>query len=179
MSLELNILVLETERLIMRAPQESDLAAEAEFFASDAAQFVGGRKRPDETWRMIATLLGHWVMRGYGFWALEEKDTGTYVGHVGLWNPLGWPEPEIGWTLMSNATGKGYATEAALAARTHAYDVLGWNTAISLIAPENYASKAVAARLGASFEKTYEHPAFGTSEIWRHLGPDALKEEAA
>ncbi len=165
---------LETERLILRAPSEADFEAEAEFFASDASKFVGGPLRPDETWRSIAMLLGHWELRGYGFWGVEEKDTGTYVGHVGLWFPHGWPEPEIGWTLMNNATGKGYATEAALAARTHAYDILGWDTAISLIDPDNHASKAVAKRLGAEFDYHYEHPKFGTTEIWRHPAPADL-----
>ncbi|WP_170763965.1 GNAT family N-acetyltransferase [Ruegeria lacuscaerulensis] len=160
--------VVETDRLILRAPSEVDLEAEADFFASDASRFVGGPLRRDETWRSIAMLLGHWMLRGYGFWGVEEKETGTYVGRVGLWFPEGWPEPEVGWTLMNNATGKGYATEAALAARTYAYDVLGWETAISLIDPENHASKAVAKRLGAKFDYNYQHPKFGTSEIWRH-----------
>lgn len=174
MTLDLAIPRLETERLIMRAPCEADFDAEAAFFASDASKFVGGPIRPDETWRMIAMLLGHWAMRGYGFWGVEEKETGSYVGHVGLWCPLGWPEPEIGWTLMNHATGKGYATEAALAARTYAYDILGWDTAISLIDPNNTGSKAVAKRLGAKFDYTYDHPAFGEVHIWRHPAPSDL-----
>ncbi|SDX56698.1 Protein N-acetyltransferase, RimJ/RimL family [Ruegeria halocynthiae] len=166
--------MLETERLILRAPSEADFEAEAEFFTSDASKFVGGPLRPDETWRAIAMLLGHWSLRGYGFWGVEEKGTGTYVGHVGLWYPHGWPEPEIGWTLMNHATGKGYATEAALSARTYAYDVLDWETAISLIDPDNLGSKAVAKRLGAQFDYHYEHPKFGTTEIWRHPAPSDL-----
>ncbi len=158
----------------MRAPCEADVAPEAAFYATDASKFVGGPKRPDETWRTVAMLLGHWVMRGYGFWAVEEKATGAYVGHVGLWNPMDWPEREIGWTLMPDATGKGYATEAAMAARAHAYDVLGWDTAISLIGNDNSASMAVATRLGAVFEKTFAHPQFGDCQIWRHPAPAAL-----
>lgn len=174
-----SIPVLETERLIMRAPQESDFAAEASFFASDASQFVGGPLKPHQTWRSLATFLGHWVLRGYGFWALEEKATGAYAGRVGLWFPEGWLEREIGWTLMPDATGKGYATEAAIAARAYAYDTLNWDTAISQIARDNAASKAVATRLGARFEKTYEDPMFGLMEVWRHASPDSIKDEAA
>ena len=165
---------LETERLILCAPSEADLDADTAFFASDAAKFVGGPLRRDEVWRLIASLLGHWSLRGYGFWSAEEKASGTYVGRIGLWCPEGWPEPEIGWTLMNNATGKGYATEAALAARSYAYDVLGWETAISLIDLDNHASKAVAKRLGAQFEYHYDHPKFGRSEIWRHPAPADL-----
>nr|WP_319947197.1 GNAT family N-acetyltransferase [uncultured Shimia sp.] len=160
---------LETQRLILRAPCEADFDAEAAFYASDDSKFVGGPKRPDETWRLLACLIGHWAMRGYGFWALQDKTTGAYVGRVGLWNPLGWPEPEIGWTLMPQAIGKGFATEAAIAARDYAYGTLGWQTVISLIDEENTASKAVAERLGAKFETTYEHPAFGPMNIWRHI----------
>ncbi len=172
--IEQHIPRLETERLILRAPSEADLDADAAFFASDASRFVGRPLRRDETWRSIAMLLGHWAIRGFGFWGVEEKDTRRYVGRVGLWFPDGWPEPEIGWTLMTSATGNGYATEAAMAARTHAYDVLGWDTAISLIDPDNHASKAVAKRLGAAFDYHYEHPKFGTSEIWRHPAPADL-----
>ncbi len=165
---------LETERLILRPPSEADLDADNAFFASDAAKFVGGPLRRDEVWRVFASLLGHWAVRGYGYWSVDEKDTGTYVGRIGLWFPEGWPEPEVGWTLMTQATGKGYATEAALAARSYAYDVLGWETAISLIDLDNTASKAVAKRMGAQFEYNYEHPKYGTSEIWRHPAPADL-----
>ena len=165
---------VETERLILRAPCEVDFAAEAAFFATDASKFVGGPKRPDEAWRSLAMLLGHWALRGYGMWGLEDKASGTYQGHVGLWNPHGWPEAEIGWTLMTGATGKGYATEAALAARAFAYDILGWETAISLIDPENIASQKVAQRLGATFDYSYEHPEFGSMQAWRHPAPDTL-----
>ncbi len=169
-----SIPTLETERLILRAPRAEDFAAEADFFASDASRFVGGPMDSEQTWRAFATLLGHWALRGYGFWGLQEKSSGRYLGHVGLWNPHGWPEREIGWTLMSDATGQGFATEAAIAARAHAYDILGWPTAISLIDPENTASMAVAKRLGAAYESTYEHSRFGLMQIWRHPAPDLL-----
>ncbi|MGI9369069.1 MAG: GNAT family N-acetyltransferase [Ruegeria sp.] len=160
--------------MILRAPCEDDLNADVEFFASEAARFVGGPLRRDETWRLVASLLGHWVLRGYGYWSVDEKETGLYAGRIGLWFPDGWPEPEVGWSLLNRATGKGYATEAALAARSYAYDVLGWDTAISLIDLDNMASKAVAKRLGAQFEYHYEHPKFGTTEIWRHPSPSDL-----
>lgn len=174
--LALHIPRLETERLILRAPTEADVDQDAAFYATEAARFVGGPKRRDETWRTVAMLLGHWVMRGYGFWSLEDKITGAYLGRTGLWFPEAWPEPEIGWTLMPHATGRGYATEAAQAARAHAYDILGWSTAISLIDPANTASQAVARRLGAQPERDYDHPAFGRVTIWRHLAPDALAD---
>lgn len=173
MRFRVDIPTLETERLLLRAPQESDVAEEAAFFETEASQFVGGPKKPHEAWRNYAMMVGHWVFRGYGFWALEEKATGRYAGRVGMWFPDGWKEREIGWTLMSHATGKGYATEAALMARSYAYDVQGWKTAISQIDPKNEASKAVARRLGATFEDTYEDPAYGEIEVWRHPAREA------
>ncbi|MCW1955078.1 MAG: GNAT family N-acetyltransferase [Roseobacter sp.] len=171
MALALHIPRLETERLILRAHREEDFRLEAEFYATEASRFVGGPVPEHKTWRMLAMMVGHWAFRGFGFWALEEKETGRYMGRAGLWFPQGWAEREIGWTLMNHATGKGYATEAALAARAHAYDVLGWDTAISQIAPSNTASKAVARRLGASFEQMHQDPEYGEIEIWRHLAP--------
>ncbi|MGR3634947.1 MAG: GNAT family N-acetyltransferase [Shimia sp.] len=165
---------LETERLILRAHKESDIATEIAFFKTEPSHFVGGPKNAEDSWRNIGLMLGHWALRGYGFWALEEKSTGAYVGRVGLWNPLGWFEREIGWTLMPEGTGKGYATEAALAARGYAYDVLGWETAISQIDPKNDASKAVATRLGAAYEQMYDASNYGEIEVWRHPAPSDL-----
>ena len=166
---------LETERLILRAPQESDFAWDQEFYRSEAARFVGGPKEPHQAWRNLAMLAGHWVLRGFGIWGLEDKASGTYQGRVGLWYPHGWYGREIGWTLMPHAWGHGYATEAALAARAHAYDVLGWDGAISQIYPRNAASKAVAERLGARLETVREDPEHGPIEVWRHLAPDEIE----
>ncbi len=166
---------LETDRLILRGHTEADIQAEIDFYASAESKFVGGPKKPHETWRYIAMMMGHWSLRGYGFWALEEKETGAYAGRVGLWFPQGWYEREIGWTLMNTATGKGYATEAAIAARSYAYDILNWDTAISQIDPANEGSKAVARRLGATFETIYDDPEYGDVEIWRHPAADDLE----
>ena len=165
---------LETERLILRAPCEADVGPEAEFFASDRAVFLGGQQPREQVWRMVATLIGHWHIRGYGFFGVEEKATGTYVGHVGPWCPEGWPEREIGWTMMNGFEGKGYAFEAAIAARAWAYDKLGWTTAISLIDPNNTRSIALAKRLNAGYDGDFMHERYGLMQIWRHPDPEAL-----
>jgi RimJ/RimL family protein N-acetyltransferase len=164
-----------TARLRLRAPSVSDHARELEFYSSDHAHFVGGQKGPYDTWSTIVSRIGHWAVRGYGFWHLDELETGRYVGRCGCLMPYGWPEPEIGWSLMPDATGKGYATEAARAARAHAYDVLGWKTAISLIDPANPPSQGVAERLGCSYEGPIEHVEFGPMHVWRHPAPEDLK----
>lgn len=166
---------LTTERLILRAPQESDLEAEVAFYASERSAHVGGPVPRDQVWRMLATFLGHWALRGYGFWGIQDRETGAYLGRAGLWFPEGWPEREIGWALMAGAEGRGIAKEAALAAREYAYKVLNWETTISLIAPSNTRSIALAERLGARYEKNFDHARFGKSLIYRHPSPEGLK----
>ncbi|MDJ1006722.1 MAG: GNAT family N-acetyltransferase [Paracoccaceae bacterium] len=174
MSIDFNIPTLETERLLLRAMRLEDFEPMAGFFASARAEFVGGPVTPEMTWRQLAAELGHWALRGFGRWTLEEKDTGQAVGIVGLWYPLGFPEHELGWDLYDGATGKGYATEAGRAARDYAYSTLGWTTLISLIAEGNTGSEGVARRLGAAPEKPFVHERFGEAMIWRHPGPEAL-----
>lgn len=165
---------LETQRLILRAPVEADFDVEEAFWQSDRSKFVGGPTDREQGWRGFAMLLGHWYFRGYGYWAVEEKETGAYCGRVGLWNPEGWPEPEIGWTLMEAAEGRGIAYEAAVEVRKYAYDVLDWATAISCVDPQNTRSAALAKKLGATYDYDFQHVRFGTMQVWRHLPPEAI-----
>ncbi len=164
---------LHTERLTLRALAGKDFAPLAEFYESPRSNFVGGPLRPDQTWRALSCEIGHWTMRGYGRFAVEEKETGKLAGIIGPWNPEGWPEPELGWDLMEGFEGKGYATEAALATRNYAYTQLGWKTAISLVADGNTASAKVAVRLGAEQDGRFVHVNFGEMTIYRHPAPEA------
>ncbi len=52
-----------------------------------------------QAWRAMAMFTGHWILRGYGLWATEERATGRFIGRIGLWNPEGWPGLEVGWLL--------------------------------------------------------------------------------
>lgn len=165
---------LQTPRLTLRAPEAGDFPDFAAFFASDRSKFVGGPVPAEQSWRMLATELGHWQLRGFGRWAVEETASGRFAGIIGPWYPHGWPEPELGWDLMDGFEGKGYATEAALAAREYAYETLGWTTTISLVAPDNTGSRNVAKRMGATYEGLFEHERHGTLEIWRHPSPEDL-----
>lgn len=171
--------VLETARLTLRAPVADDWPGWRDFFASDRARFVGGpMTQPGQSWRAFGHFIGHWVLRGYGMFVLVERDTGLTLGAVGPWFPDGWPEQEIGWTLWRpEAEGKGFAHEAALAARAFAFDRLGWSTAVSYIAPDNAASIALAERLGASPDPRAAIPVFSTGPeptvVYRHPREDA------
>jgi RimJ/RimL family protein N-acetyltransferase len=172
MSIGGDIPVLETERLRLRAWREEDHNPYADFCANEAtAGFMGGVCSREDAWRRMAVFLGHWHLRGYGNWVLEDKASGDWVGYSGLWRPDGWPEPEVMWGLAVDAQGRGYATEAAQRARAFAYDELGWTTVISCIAPENLPSQRVAQRLGAKREGAIELRG-STVGIYRHPGRD-------
>ena len=146
---------LETERLVLRWLREDDFEQFCEI-SSDAEvmRFLGdGRPMTHlEAWRQMATFMGHWYFRGYGIWAVEEKQTGRVVGRIGFMNPAGWPGFELGWTLGRESWGKGYATEGARRALEYAFTEMGRDHVISCIAPENVASVRVAERLGEKAE---------------------------
>ena len=167
----LHIPTLETARLTLRAPTMADFEPFAAFYAGPRSSFVGGPLTREGAWRMLAMEIGHWSLAGFGRWICIDRDSGTPVGLVGLFNPAGWPEAEIGYDLFDGHEGRGFATEAATAARGFAYDTLGWTTAISTIKPDNAGSKAVATRLGARYERMVDHERHGMIEIWRHPGP--------
>jgi RimJ/RimL family protein N-acetyltransferase len=141
---------LETERLILRQFRESDTDAYAEMCAdAEVMRFLGGRvMNRQEAWRNMAMVLGHWRLRGYGFWAVEEKRTGALVGRVGCWRPEGWIGLEVGWTLARKFWGRGFATEAARASLGYAFGHLNQTRVISLIHPDNLPSIRVAERIG-------------------------------
>jgi RimJ/RimL family protein N-acetyltransferase len=105
------------------------------------------------SWQACSAMLGHWLLRGYGQWVAEEKDSGAAIGRVGLYNPDGWPGLEVGWALAREHQGKGYATEGGTAALGYAFDVVGAETVISLIQPGNEASIRVAERLGGVHDR--------------------------
>ena len=144
---------LDTARLRLRQFRESDLDTLAVIYSDqETMRYIGEGKTftRGETWRAIAGMLGHWILRGYGMWALELKSTGELIGRVGFIEPEGWPGFEIGWTVARPHQGRGFATEAAAAALDHAFNALGKNRVISLIRPDNIASIRVAEKLGES-----------------------------
>ena len=90
---------------------------------------------PDEAWREMAMLAGHWALKGFGHWALEERSSGALIGNAGLFFPPDWPALEVGWTVARPRWGEGFAGEAARAAAGWAQAELGAGHLISLIAP--------------------------------------------
>lgn len=164
---------LETERLRLRMLCEADLDAVAAMHADpEVARYLSQNGQPmtrHHAWRTMAAVLGHWQLRGYGAWAIEEKASGQLVGRGGLWRPEGWPDLEVGWTLARAAWGKGYATEMAKAAMTQARERLGARHIVSVILPDNARSIRVAERLGERFEGIFELDAMKLHVYGREL----------
>ncbi len=145
---------LETERLLLRMWREDDFEAYAEICADpEVMRYLGGKPlSPLDAWRNMAMMVGHWHLRGYGHWVVEEKASGKFIGRIGFLNAEGWPGFELGWTLARHAQGKGYATEGARRALEYAFTELDREHVISLINPLNAASIRVAERLGEKVE---------------------------
>lgn len=145
------MLTLETERLILRPFAAEDIDAYAAMCAdAEVMRFMGDRGvlAREDAWRQLAMLAGHWSLRGYGMWALQERATGAFIGRAGLHYPEGWPDREVAWALARPFWGRGLACEAARAALSHAFGVLDWDRAVSLIDPGNSRSARLAERLG-------------------------------
>jgi RimJ/RimL family protein N-acetyltransferase len=104
--------VLETERLILRPPLAEDFEPWAAFAADEeAARFLGGAQGRSGAWRALCTMAGAWTIRGFSMFSVIEKASGRWVGRLGPWQPEEWPGTEVGWGIVRDAWGRGYATE--------------------------------------------------------------------
>lgn len=83
---------LETERLLLRAPQQQDFPVYEAFYAdAEQSHFYGGPLSASDAWKQLAMEVGHWPLKGYGMWSLDTRSTGEMVGGCGFWWPSGWP----------------------------------------------------------------------------------------
>ena len=148
--------VLETSRLRLRGFRADDFDPWLAMSRLPAFhRYLSPEPMPaEEVWKLLLRSAGHWVVLGYGFWAVEEKDSGRFVGGVGFLNlkrdldpPLG-DAPEIGWVLDPAVHGLGYASEAVLAALEWSEHHFGPVRTVCIIHPENQPSLRVAAKFG-------------------------------
>ena len=175
-----NAPTLETERLVLRGPAPTDFEPLIAFLTDQTrAAGFGGYDTRHDAWRWVALSVGHWHIHGYGYFTIEDKATGQPAGITGIWNPDGWPEPELGWVVFDGYEGRGIAYEAAARAREWAYEALGFTTLTSNIVPGNTRSVALAERLGAWFEREYTNVTMGRDMLFRHPGPDALGSDGS
>lgn len=143
--------VLETPRLILRPLQAEDFEGWAALMQDEeAARFLGGTQHPAVAWRAFLAMAGAWTIQGFSMFSVIEKATGRWIGRIGPCQPLGWPGTEVGWTIIRERWGKGYAVEGATAAIDWAFQTLGWTKMIHCIAPANTPSQAVARKLGST-----------------------------
>jgi RimJ/RimL family protein N-acetyltransferase len=141
---------IETERLVLRVPSLREFDAWSKFMADEeSARFIGKVQSPAAVWRGIATVAGSWVIAGYGMFSAFEKSSGRWIGRMGPWQPHGWPGTEVGWGVVREVWGQGYAFEASVASMNFAVNVLGWTDIIHTIHPDNVRSQNLAARLGS------------------------------
>ncbi|NJM83813.1 MAG: GNAT family N-acetyltransferase [Tabrizicola sp.] len=169
----LAIPTLTTDRLTLREPREADFATMLAFSKSPRASFVGGNIGRKWVWRSHLANMGHWALRGYGFYSVDTK-AGEFVGRIGVIYHDEWPEPELAWSLYDGFEGHGYAAEAALAAKADYHARVSSAPLISMIDVPNTRSEAVTLRLGAVREKTETHPE-GDFHIYRHPAPVRAK----
>lgn len=159
--------VINTERLILRGHRLDDFDACAALWADPrVARYIGGRPfTGEEAWARLLRYAGHWALLGFGFWAVAEKASGSFIGELGFADfkreitPSLDGMPEVGWALSPSAQGRGYATEALRA-------VVAWGDGhfggsqrtVCLIHPENLASIRVATKCGyQEFQRTTYH----------------------
>lgn len=142
--------LLTTERLILRLPTAQDFDLYRRFFeeTSGDGYFYGGPLRPDQAAVRLAADIGHWQMKGFGKFALELRDGSGMVGGCGIAHWDGWPSHELTWWLLHDQRGKGFASEAARAVLTYAYETLGWPMVETHIRDTNDAAKRLVDRLG-------------------------------
>jgi RimJ/RimL family protein N-acetyltransferase len=167
---------LETPRLRLRHWRPPDEAAMAAIHRDpEVTRYLN---RPVDTTAIsefYALVEGHWAEHGFGFWALETRQpdlASEFIGFVGVAYPTYLPElasrPELGWRLARHAWGRGLATEAAKAARDHAFDTLATPELISIIHPDNVRSRRLASKLGMTPARTVHNPLLHRDvDVWQ------------
>ena len=145
---------LETPRLRLRQWRLGDWTLLPRAYGDpEVARWIGtDPSSPEWTAYAVGRMTSHWDLRGYGSWAVEERDSGEFVGRAGLSFQSDWPvgedKVEVGWTLVREFWGRGYATEAALASLSYGFGDLELPRILSLTTPANARSRAVMERCG-------------------------------
>jgi RimJ/RimL family protein N-acetyltransferase len=171
---------LQTGRLTLRPLAPDDFEPHAAMMADPrVAKFLTADGAPHPRaaeWRGFATMIGHWRMRGFGFFSAFEKDTGAWIGRIGPWAPEGWPGLECGWAVAPAHWGKAYAGEAAIAAIKWIFAKKPELTRIiSLIHPANQNSEAVALKIGeVRSGETFQYSPTINLNIWAARRDDWL-----
>lgn len=148
--------VLETQRLRLRGHRPLDIEHLAPMWADPAVvRFIGsGPRSRTLVWRNLLRHVGSWALLGYGYWVIERRDTGAFIGEIGLMENQRQTEPsfpgtpEAGWATVPEAWGNGYATEALRAVIDWTDRHLSAPQLCCIFDPKHKASQRVAAKVG-------------------------------
>lgn len=147
---------IETDRLILRSFRRDDFESCFALWSDPVVvRHIGNvPSTPEDVWQRLARNLGHWALTGFGFWAIEHKETGQHIGDCGLFEGMrGFGARfdeglEAGWGLIPSTHGQGLAQEAV----TAAISWLGWQRTgrpvVCMIEPDNAPSIRLAEKLG-------------------------------
>jgi RimJ/RimL family protein N-acetyltransferase len=166
---------IETDRLRLREWRISDFDGYLALKTNAELQryYLGGAKSKQQVWDDFCSISGQWMLRGIGIFLIADKETDKARGFTGLWYPLDIEMPELCWSLFPGNMGKGYATEAAIAARQWVYENHQYNQLVSYIHPDNIASCAVAERLDAKLKGRIK--LYGEERLlFLHPGPSSI-----
>jgi RimJ/RimL family protein N-acetyltransferase len=173
--------VIETERLLLRVPEDSDLEAWTAMFADpEVSRYLGPPiDSRDAVAAHIRAIRERHEVDEFGLLAVVRKEDGRVIGRSGflVWDTRTWTpttlccagkhaEVEIGWTFIRECWGLGYATEAGAACRDRAFTTLGTRRVAAVIQPDNERSLAVARRLGMSHEQDIRTAKGFDAQLW-------------
>jgi RimJ/RimL family protein N-acetyltransferase len=160
----MEIPVIETPRLRLRGHRYDDLPQCVAMWSDpNVTKFITGRASTEQqTWARLLSYLGHWSLMNFGYWVIEERDSNTFIGEIGLADfkrdiaASMKGHPELGFALASNFHGKGYATESVQAVLCWADARLPHPKTVCLVNPRNLASLRVVQKCGyESFEQGF------------------------
>lgn len=159
------MITIETERLILRQWQESDLAPFAQMNGdADVMRYFPYIMTPQESDAMVAGINQHWQRNRFGLFAVERKDTGRFIGMIGLDRPRFeahfTPCFEIGWRLAPAHWQQGFATEGAKAVMRLAFQAMKLPRLVSFTAAQNMPSRGVMRSIGLRHDPKddFDHP---------------------
>ncbi len=161
--------ILETERLLLRRLQSSDIEFLTDLWTDpQVTRYLGGPRDRDWLQSVFEETAQNPYAEQYDLWPVVEKATTHVVGHCGLLDKEveGNIEIELTYILTPSAWGKGYATEISQAIKQFAFEKMGVERLIALIEPENEPSEQVALRLGMRLEKEIVRPGGALRKVY-------------
>jgi RimJ/RimL family protein N-acetyltransferase len=140
---------IENSDVILRQWRAADFEFYAAYLGNEAtAEYVGGAVDKQKAWRHLASLIGHWTLRGFGVYAVEDFATGQLQGCAGLWQPQGWPCREFAFWFTVEAYASVCAVQATQLAMDEVNTVFPQESVTSFIHPKNLPALALAGELG-------------------------------